>query len=394
MQTPPPSSAHSLPFPRHPPPISTLIPAAALPTRASRSSPPKLSSRDQTLLSKPSVKGWSLYPLQGRQLDKRYPEWSIHGWHEDAQRLLQPRQAMTPSNVYAKLRPISRGSYSSGSHFDKSSRAHPPPGWGENMDNTSQTFASPSLQADTRHPLPLRPINSEAKLCERSYRLITYGTELTEQEDHAMARALDTGKESSGRRTNFGRSPSGKMRSIVFAPNTPPSCHPTKSIVLCTENEWSSSITRSATNHPASHLNVTTYRSDFHQSSQSPVAPKAAFEEDELDSTSSSSSCSSELSGYEDNDDFESSDKSGEDFPIKLRLRVPHLSSIPSTSPVKSIDSENVTSSSSNYTPTSNTKRARRLNSTSTPSPIPLSSWGEERGNEVLKDCTSDNGVE
>lgn len=184
------------------------------------------------------------------------------------------------------------------------------------------------------------------------------------------------------------------MRSIVFAPNTPPSCHPTKSIVLCTENEWSSSITRSATNHPASHLNVTTYRSDFHQSSQSPVAPKAAFEEDELDSTSSSSSCSNELSGYEDNDDFESSDKSGEDFPIKLRLRVPHLSSIPSTSPVKSIDSENVTSSSSNYTPTSNTKRARRLNSTSTPSPIPLSSWGEERGNEVLKDCTSDNGVE
>lgn len=54
------------------------------------------------------------------------------------------------------------------------------------MDNTSQTFASPSLQADTRHPLPLRPINSEAKLCERSYRLITYGTELTEQENHAM----------------------------------------------------------------------------------------------------------------------------------------------------------------------------------------------------------------
>lgn len=374
--------------------MATLIPAASLPTRASRSSPPKLSSRDQTLLSKPSVKGWSLYPLQGRQLDKRYPEWSIHGWHEDAQRLLQPRQAMTPSNVYAKLRPISRGSYSSGSHFDKSSRAHPPPGWGENLDNTSQTFASPSLQADTRHPLPLRPINSEAKLCERSYRLITYGTELTEQENHAMARALDTGKESSGRRTNFGRSPSGKTRSIVFAPNTPPSCHPTKSIVLCTENEWSSSITRSATNHPASHLNVTTYRSDFHQSSQSPVAPKAAFEEDELDSTSSSSSCSSELSGYEDNDDFESSDKSGEDFPIKLRLRVPHLSSIPSTSPVKSIDSENVTSSSSNYTPTSNTKRARRLNSTSSPSPIPLSSWGEERGNEVLKDCTSDNGVE
>lgn len=36
------------------PPISTLIPA-----RASRSSPPKLSSRDLTLLSPPSVKGWS-----------------------------------------------------------------------------------------------------------------------------------------------------------------------------------------------------------------------------------------------------------------------------------------------------------------------------------------------
>lgn len=41
------------------PSISTLIPAASLPTRASRSSPPKLSSRDQTLLSPPSVKGWS-----------------------------------------------------------------------------------------------------------------------------------------------------------------------------------------------------------------------------------------------------------------------------------------------------------------------------------------------
>ncbi|KAE8537741.1 hypothetical protein D1P53_005797 [Cryptococcus gattii VGV] len=401
------------------PPISTLIPAASLPTRATKSSPPKLSSRDQTLLSKPSLKGWSLYPLQGLQLDKRYPEWSIHGWHEDAQRLLQPPQAMIPSNVYAKLRPISLGSYSSESHFDKSFRAHPPPGWGKNMDSTSQMFAS--IQAKTIHHLPLRPINSEAKLSERSYRFITYGTELTEQENHAMARALDNGKESSGSRTNVGQSASGKMRSIAFAPNTPPCCHPTKSIVLCTENEWSSSISKSTFNHPASRLNVTTYRSDFHQSSHSPVAPKAAFEEDELDSTSSSSSCSSELSEYEDNDDFESSDmsyrgrersraalvyggmdcreiieqdESGEDLPIKFHLKVPHLSSILGSSPIKSIDSENVTPSSSNYTPTSNTKRARTLNSTSTSSPMPLSSWGEERGNEVLKNCISANEVE
>lgn len=41
------------------PPISTLIPAASLPTRASKSSPPKLSLRDQTLLSQSSLKGWS-----------------------------------------------------------------------------------------------------------------------------------------------------------------------------------------------------------------------------------------------------------------------------------------------------------------------------------------------
>lgn len=201
-----------------------------------------------------------------------------------------------------------------------------------------------------------------------------------------MAHALDTGKESNGSRTNVGRSPLGKMRSIAFAPNSPPSCHPTKSIVLCTENEWSSSITRSATNHPASRLNVTTYRSDSHQSSQSPFAPKAAFEE--LDSTSSSSSCSSELSEYEE--------KGGEDFPIKLRLRakVSHLPSILDSSTIKSIGSENVTPSSPNYTPTNNTKRARTLNSTSTSSPMPLSSWGEERGNGVVKDCTGDNGVE
>lgn len=159
-------------------------------------------------------------PLQRLQLDKRYPKWSTHGWHEDAQRLLQPPQALTPSNVYVKLRPISRGAYSSGSQFDKSSRAHPPPGWGENMDSTSQTFASPSLQAKTLHPLPLRPINSEVKPSERSYRFIMYGTELTEQENHAMARALDTGKESNGSRTNDGRSPLGKMRSIAFAPNS------------------------------------------------------------------------------------------------------------------------------------------------------------------------------
>lgn len=203
-----------------------------------------------------------------------------------------------------------------------------------------------------------------------------------------MAHALDTGKESNGSRTNVGRSPLGKMRSIAFAPNSPPSCHPTKSIVLCTENEWSSSITRSATNHPASRLNVTTYRSDSHQSSQSPFAPKAAFDEDELDSTSSSSSCSSELSQYEE--------KGGEDFPIKLRLRakVSHLPSILGSSTIKSIGSENVTPSSPNYTPTNNTKRARTLNSTSTSSPMPLSSWGEERGNGVVKDCTGDNGVE
>lgn len=379
------------------PPISTLVPAASLPTRASRSSPSKLSSRDQTLLSRPSVNGWSLCPLQGLQLDKKCPEWSIHGWHEDAQRLLQPPQAMTPSNVYVKLRPISPGAYSSGSQFDKSSRAHPPPGRGENMDSTSETFASPSLQAKTLHPLPLRPINSEVKLMEKSNRFIMYGTKLTEQENHAMAHVLDTGKESSGPRTNVGRSPSGKMRSIAFAPNSPPSCHPTKSIVLCTENGWSSSITRSAATNLTSRLNVTTYRSDFHQSSQSPVARKAAFEEDELDSTSSSSSCSSELSEYGDNDDFESSDKGGEDFPIKLRLRlkISHLSSILGSSPIKSIGSENVTPSSPNYTPTNNTKRPRTpLNSTSTSSPIPLSSWGEERGNGVVKDCASDNGVE
>ncbi|KGB74588.2 hypothetical protein CNBG_0426 [Cryptococcus deuterogattii R265] len=287
------------------------------------------------------------------------------------------------------------------------------------MDSTFQTLAS--IQANTLHPLPLRPINSEAKLPERSYRFITYGTEpFTEQENHAMAFVLDTEKESSGSRTNVGRSASGKKRSIAFAPNSPPSCHPTKNTALCTENEWSSLITRSATNHPASRLNLTT-----HQSSQSPVAPKAAFEEDELDTTSSSSSCSSELSEYEDNDDFESSDmsyqgrererehsraalvyggmdcreiieqdESGEDLPIKLHLKVPHLSSILGSSPIKAIDSENVTPSSSNDTPTNNTKRARTLHSTSTPCPMPLSSWDEERGNGVFKDCISDNGVE
>lgn len=208
------------------PPISTLVPAASLPTRASRSSPPKLSSRDQTLLGRPSVNGWSLCPLQGLQLDKKRPEWSIHGWHEDAQRLLQPPQAMTPSNVYVKFRPISPGAYSSGSQFDKSSRAHPPPGRGENMDSTSETFASPSLQAKTLHPLPLRPINSEVKLMEKSYRFIMYGTKLTEQENHAMAHVLDTGKESSGPRTNVGRSPSEKcnllpLHQIVHLAVTP-----------------------------------------------------------------------------------------------------------------------------------------------------------------------------
>ncbi|WVO22266.1 uncharacterized protein IAS62_003596 [Cryptococcus decagattii] len=444
------------------PPISTLMPAASLPTRASRSSPPKLSSRDQTLLSPPSVKGWSSVtfssddtttpfmlpgshtvhrsieaqihpltqvtnqhmpleysvrrcshanssdhpasssqpqpacrnttpvlptskpfsrrekgpiewptlmpqphtevqlhrwcPLQRLQLDKRYPKWSIHGWHEDAQRLLQSPQALTPSNVYVKLRPISRGAYSSGSQFDKSSRAHPPPGWGENMDSTSQTFASPSLQAKTLHPLPLRPINSEVKPSERSYGFIMYGTELTEQENHAMARALDTGKESNGSRTNDGRSPLGKTRSIAFAPNSLAVIPPKVSY-----HARKTSGHLPLPDRPPTILLL------------SPVAPKAAaFEEDELDSTSSSSSCSSELSEYEE--------KSGEDFPLKLRLRlkVSPLSSILGSSSIKSIGSENITPSSSNYTPTNDTKRARTLNSTSTSSPMPLSSWGEE----------------
>lgn len=87
-------------------------------------------------------------------------------------------------------------------------------------------------------------------------------------------------------------------------------------------------------------------------------------------------------------------DESGEDLPIKLHLKVPHLSSILGSSPIKAIDSENVTPSSSNDTPTNNTKRARTLHSTSTPCPMPLSSWDEERGNGVFKDCISDNGVE
>ncbi|XAO23728.1 hypothetical protein I312_102508 [Cryptococcus bacillisporus CA1280] len=283
---------------RHPPTrsltlpsISTLIPAASLPTRASRSSPPKLSSRDQTLLSPPSVKGWSSVTFSSNDTTAPLMLPGSHTVHRPIEAQIHPLTQVTNQHMPLEYR-------------------------------KTMQWLMPWILG--RSPMDLEP--------------------------------------------------------------TPPSCHPTKSIVLCTENEWSSSITRSATNHPASRLNVTAYRSDSHQSSQSPFAPKAAFEE--LDSTSSSSSCSSELSEYEE--------KGGEDFPIKLRLRakVSHLPSILGSSTIKSIGSENVTPSSPNYTPTNNTKRARTLNSTSTSSPMPLSSWSEERGNGVVKDCTGDNGVE
>ncbi|OXH00443.1 hypothetical protein C370_07320 [Cryptococcus neoformans A1-35-8] len=44
-----------------------------------------------------SAKGKEYHPLQGVQLDKHHPELSIHGWHEDARRLLQPPRAFSPS---------------------------------------------------------------------------------------------------------------------------------------------------------------------------------------------------------------------------------------------------------------------------------------------------------
>lgn len=362
------------------------------------------------------------YPLQGLQLDKTYPEWSIHGWHEDAQRLLQPPRTLTPPSVYAKSRSISRGAYSSGSEFDRPAR--PPPGWGDNVHGTSQAYAPPFLQANTLYPPPLRPINSEAKPRQRSYRFITHDTEPpTAQKNHAVTRALGTEKKCNGPQTKAKESSSlGNKCSIGSAPSSPPSCHPIKGIIP------SASPTPVINNHPltrstpstwsiTSHLNITTYRSNSHQSSQSPITPKAAFE-NELDSTSNSSSSSSAPSEYED-DGFELSDMSdrghepgralvhggvgsrenigedenGENLSAKLRLQIPPFYSTPSGSPLNSVSSENVTPSSSNYTPTSSTKRARILTSTSTCNPMSTSSWDAERENGVLKDCTSGNTV-
>ncbi|UOH79125.1 hypothetical protein LQV05_000115 [Cryptococcus neoformans] len=369
------------------------------------------------------------YPLQGLQLDKTYPEWSIHGWHEDAQRLLQPPRALTPS-VYVKSRSISHGSYSSGSEFDKPSRPHAPPGWRDTVHGTSKPYAPPSHQVNTLYPPPHRPINSEAKPRQRSYRFITHDTvPSTKQENHARARALGPEKQSNGPQTKGGGSSLGKKQSIASAPSSPPSCHPIKGIVLSTsptlvithethmENKCSTSSTWS-TDHPASRLNITTYRSNSHQSSQSPITPKAAFE-NELDSTSNSSSSSSEPSEYED-DGFELSDmsdrghergralvhgvvgrrenigkdESGKHLSAKLYLTVPPSYSTPIGSSIKSIGSENVTPSSSNYTPTSSTKRARILTSTSTSNPMSSSPWDAERENGVLEQYTSDNTIE
>lgn len=391
-------------------------------TRADSSDRPLSSPHPQTQLHR-------RYPLQGLQLDKTYPEWSIHGWHEDAQRLLQPPRALTPS-FYAKSRSISHGSYSSGSEFDKPSRPHAPPGWRDTVHGTSKPYAPPSHQVNTLYPPPHRPINSEAKPRQRSYRFITHDTvPSTKHENHARARALGPEKQSSGPQTKGGGSSLGKNQSIASAPSSPPSCHPIKGIVLSTsptlvithethmENKCSTSSTWS-TDHPASRLNITTYRSNSHQSSQSPITPKAAFE-NELDSTSNSSSSSSEPSEFED-DGFELSDmsdrghersralvhggvgckenigkdESGKHLSAKLCLTVPPSYSTPSSSPIKSIGSDNTTPSSSNYTPTSSTKRARILTSTSTSNPMSSSPWDAERENGVLEQCTSNNTLE
>lgn len=391
-------------------------------TRAHSSDRPLSSPHPQTQLHR-------RYPLQGLQLDKTYPEWSIHGWHEDAQRLLQPPRALTPS-VYAKSRSISHGSYSSGSEFDKPSRPHAPPGWRDTVHGTSKPYAPPSHQVNTLYPPPHRPINSEAKPRQRSYRFITHDTvPSAKQENHARARALGPEKQSNGPQTKGGGSALGKKQSIASTPSSPPSCHPIKGIVLSTspapvithethmENKCSTSSTWS-TDHPASRLNITTYRSNSHQSSQSPITPKAAFE-NELDSTSNSSSSSSEPSEFED-DGFELSDMSdrghergralvhgevgrrenigkdegGKHLSAKLCLTVPPSYSTPIGSPSKSIGSENVTRSSSNYTPTSSTKRARILTSTSTSNPMSSSPWDAERENGVLEQCTSNNTLE
>lgn len=392
-------------------------------TRADSSDRPLSSPHPQTQIHR-------RYPLQGLQLDKTYPEWSIHGWHEDAQRLLQPPRALTPPSVYAKSRSTSHGSYSSGSEFDKPSRPHAPPGWRNTVHGTSKPYAPPSHKANTLYPPPHRPINSEAKPRQRSYRFITHDTvPSTKHENHARARALGPEKQSNGPQTKGGGSSLGKKQSIASAPSSPSSCHPIKGIVLNAsptlvithethmKNKCSTSSTWS-TDHPASRLNITTYRSNSHQSSQSPITPKAAFE-NELDSTSNSSSSSSEPSEYED-DGFELSDmsdrghergralvhggvdrrknigkdESGKHLSAKLCLTVPPSYSTFSSSPIKSIGSENVTPSSSNYTPTSSTKRARILTSTSTSNPMSSSPWDAERENGVLEQCTSDNTIE
>ncbi|TYJ55924.1 hypothetical protein B9479_003308 [Cryptococcus floricola] len=145
----------------------------------------ELSCNDPAQNHGPSSAKGREYPLQGVQLDKHYPELSIHGWHEDARRLLQPPRAFSPSYVQrdpsenAVRRSVSQGSYPF-TPVESSVQVrvqHPRPCWPEPLPQLPYTYVPyhPYQQLPRHVPIIAEP---KPRPRQRSYRFISQNEEL------------------------------------------------------------------------------------------------------------------------------------------------------------------------------------------------------------------------
>ncbi|ODN82174.1 hypothetical protein L202_02466 [Cryptococcus amylolentus CBS 6039] len=132
-----------------------------------------------------SAKGKEYHPLQGVQLDKHHPELSIHGWHEDARRLLQPPRAFSPSypqrgpSENAVQRSVSQGPYPS-TPVESGVQVHvqhPRPCWPEPLPQLPYTYVPYHPYQQMPHHVPIIA-EPQPRHRQRSYRFISQNEEL------------------------------------------------------------------------------------------------------------------------------------------------------------------------------------------------------------------------
>ncbi|WVQ72745.1 hypothetical protein IAR50_002305 [Cryptococcus sp. DSM 104548] len=118
------------------------------------------------------------YPLQNVQLDKHYPELSIHGWHEDARRLLQPPRAFSPSCDQREQSAVKRSASQASYPFTPTDAGtplrvrHPRPCWPEPLPQLLYSYAPCHPYQPTPQHVPIIA-EPRPRPRQKSYRFIS-----------------------------------------------------------------------------------------------------------------------------------------------------------------------------------------------------------------------------